>query len=112
MQTGHVGLKIDVSGDGKEKRNKEQEPTTSRGIKEMFERFYEVAGYFIGLLDFKGNILFVLLQSAFRTKFSIQNIEEQGWNYMCTYKRNSQAQSVITVAVKTQKLLHILGVRL
>jgi hypothetical protein len=110
MQTGHVGLKIDVSGDGKEKRNKEQEPTTSRGIKEMFERFYEVAGYFIGLLDFKGNILFVLLQSAFRTKFSIQNIEEQGWNYMCTYKRNSQAQAVITFAVKTQKLLHILGV--
>ena len=65
MQTGHVGLKIDVSGDDKEKRNKEQEPTTSRGIKEVFEQFHEVAGYLTGLLDFEGNFLFVLLKSVF-----------------------------------------------
>jgi len=67
MQIGHVGLKIDVRGDDKETRNKEQEPTTSRGIKEVFQQFYDVASYFTGLLDFEGNILFVLLQSAFRT---------------------------------------------
>jgi len=60
MQTRQVGLKIDVSGDDKEKRNKEQEPTTSRGIKEVFEQFYDVAGYFTGLLDFEGNVLVVL----------------------------------------------------
>jgi hypothetical protein len=58
MQTGHVGLKIDVNGHDKEKRNKEQEPTTSRGIKEVFEQFYEVAGNFTGLLDFEGNVLY------------------------------------------------------
>jgi len=46
MQTGHVVLKIDVSGYDKEKRKKEQEPMTSRGIKEVFEKFYEVTGYF------------------------------------------------------------------
>jgi hypothetical protein len=65
LQAGHVGLKIDVRGEDKEKRNKEQEPTRSRGIKEVLERFYEVAGYFTGLLDFEGNVLFVLLQSVF-----------------------------------------------
>lgn len=65
MQTGHVGQKIDVSGDDREKRNEGQEPTTSRGIKEVFEQFYEVAGYFTGLMDFEGNVLVVLLQSAF-----------------------------------------------
>jgi hypothetical protein len=61
MQTGHVGQKIDVSGDDREKRNEGQEPTTSRGIKEVFEQFYEVAGYFTGLMDFEGNVLVVLL---------------------------------------------------
>jgi len=77
MQTGHVGLKIDVSGDGKERRNMEQEPATSRGIKEVFEQFYEVAGYFTGLLDFEGNILFLLLQSAFRTKFFMKILKNK-----------------------------------
>jgi hypothetical protein len=59
MQTGHVGVKIDVSGDEKEKRHMEQEPEMSRGMKEVFEQFYEVAGYFSGLLDFEGKVLFV-----------------------------------------------------
>ena len=80
MQTGHVGLKIDVSGDDKEKRNKEQEPMTSRGIKEVFEKFYEVTGYFTGLLDFEGKVLFVLLQSAFRTKLFIKILKNKADN--------------------------------
>ena len=80
MQTGHVGLKIDVSGHDKEKRNKEQEPPTSRGIKEVFEQFYEVAGYFTGLLDFEGNVLLVLLKSAFRTKGFIKISKNKAGN--------------------------------
>jgi hypothetical protein len=66
MQTGHVGLKIDVSEDDKEKRNKEQEPPTSRGIKEVLEQFYEVAGYFTGLLDFEGNGLYRVTLTFYR----------------------------------------------
>jgi hypothetical protein len=58
MRTGHVGLKIDLSGHGKEKQNMEQEPTASKGIKEVFEQFYEMADYFTGLLDFEGNVLY------------------------------------------------------
>ena len=93
MQSGHVGLKIEVSGDDKEKRNLGQEPTTSRGIKEVFEQFYEVAGYFNGLLDFEGNVLFLLLQSAFRTKLFLQTLKNKAGNVRInvTFRRGLQS---------------------
>jgi hypothetical protein len=103
MQTGHVGLKIDVSGDDKEKTNKEQEPTTSRGVKEMFEQFYEVAGYFTGLLDFEGNVLFVLLQSVF---LFIKTLKNKAGNIRITYH---QARSVTTVSVKNAIIISYSG---
>jgi hypothetical protein len=59
MQAGHVGVKIHVSGDEKDKRHMEQEPAMSRGMKEVFEQFYEVAGYFSELLDYEGKVIFV-----------------------------------------------------
>jgi hypothetical protein len=80
LQTGHVGLKLEVSGDDKEKRNMGQEPTTSRGMKEVFGQFYKVAGYFAELLDFEGKVLFVLLKSAARTKIFVNILKYKAGN--------------------------------
>jgi hypothetical protein len=77
MQTGHVGVKIDVSGDEKERRHREQEPTMSTGLNEAFEQFYEVAGYFPELLDYEGNVLFMLLKYAFRTKLFFKILKKK-----------------------------------
>jgi hypothetical protein len=70
IQTGHVGLVIDVNGDEKEEKPlMERDSTKSRGIKELFEQFYELEDYFTALMDVEGNVMIItLLKSVFRIK--------------------------------------------
>jgi CheY-like chemotaxis protein len=74
IQTGRIGVIIDVNSDEKEeKRQKEQESTRSGGMKDLFEQFYELEDYFTGLLALEGKVvLFLLLKSTFRIKHFIK----------------------------------------
>jgi hypothetical protein len=86
MQTGRLGLQIDVSGDERGKRHMEQDTVMTRSIKEMFEQFYEVEGYLTELLDFEGNMLSVLLKFVFRIKSFIKIMKNRAGNVRINIK--------------------------